>query len=211
MHLVPFPQRLKRSPGAFGLERRTAQARIGGPRPVSIRHKLSELDIKAKWHHSDNSPSIVIGKPPERMPRPPRKPEGYRLIVSRKGIALTAHDLDGLFWGLTTLQQLIDDKRRVACVDITDWPAFGLRYHHDDISRKQVSKLADFKRIIRLLSYYKIKYYTPYMEDMLYLESFPDIGEGRGRLTPSEVKAIHAEARKYNVTVFPTYSLIGHQ
>ncbi len=211
MHLVPLPRTLKRGAGAFNLERARARVSIDTTPPACIRHKLAELGLTAHWQCSSALPTITLGTPLKWLPQPPRRAEGYWLLVTPRGVSLVGRDLDGLFWGLTTLQQLIDEKGRVPSVTITDWPAFRLRYHHDDISRKQVSRLGDFKRIIRLLSYYKIKYYTPYMEDMLYLESYPDIGEGRGRLTASEVKAIHAEARRYNVVVFPTYSLIGHQ
>jgi len=169
------------------------------------------LSLPFKAHAGRTWLAVTLGAEPGQLPTPPDKPESYRLIVTAESVRLTARDTDGLYWGLTTLQQLLNGGRSAPCVDITDWPAFGLRYHHDDISRKQVSKVEDFKRIIRLLSYYKVKYYTPYMEDMLYLKSYPDIGRNRGRLMPGEVREILAEAEKYNVTVFPTYSLIGHQ
>lgn len=212
MDLVPYPRRCTRGKATFTIRRHTAQVTSDSALPVCIRHKLKELDIPLRAVGGPaRHPSCVIGDTPPSLPEPPRKTEGYRLTITANGIALAGADHDGLFWGLTTLQQLMNGTRAVPCVDIVDWPAFALRYHHDDISRKQVSKLADFKRIIRLLSYYKIKYYTPYMEDMLYLRSCPDIGEGRGRLTPRELSAIRAEAKRYNVTLFPTFSLIGHQ
>lgn len=211
MHLVPYPQHLTRGRGTYDIGTDSGTLVLSDTVPACIRHKLSELSIPFTADRSDAPRSFVLGEAPDPMPRAPRKSEGYRLVVTKRGIAVVGHDTDGLYWGLTTLQQLANGGRRVPCVDIRDWPRFALRYHHDDISRKQVSKLSDFKRIIRLLSYYKIKYYTPYMEDMLYLKSYPDIGEGRGRLTPAEVQGMLSEADKYNVTVFPTFSLIGHQ
>ncbi len=209
MNLVPYPRSVVKAQGTCTLRRSTAIV-TGAPATACIRHKLKEIGIAAVFRKASSLPTCVIGAPPSRIPAPPDKPEGYVLHVAADGAVVVGRDLDGLFWGLTTLQQLMVNGT-APCVRITDWPAYRLRYHHDDISRKQISRLADFKRIIRLLSYYKVKYYTPYMEDVLYLKSFPDIGERRGRLTAGEVKAMLAEARKYNVTVFPTYSLIGHQ
>ena len=141
----------------------------------------------------------------------PQYPEGYAILIQPRGIAMAGHDARGLFYALTTLAQLMDGKKALPCLSIRDWPAISVRYHHDDISRKQISTVDDFKRIIRLLSSWKINHYTPYMEDVLHLASHPDIGEGRGKLMPDEVRQIVEEGRRYNVEVFPTFSLIGHQ
>ncbi len=60
------------------------------------------------------------------------------------------------------------------------------------------------------LSYYKINCYGMYIEDVLHLESYPDIGAGRGKLMPSEIKEIIREASLNNVTIIPFFQLIGH-
>ncbi|MCX7936022.1 MAG: beta-N-acetylhexosaminidase, partial [Planctomycetota bacterium] len=155
--------------------------------------------------------SIRIGSPRCDAPEAPAKPEGYTLITEPHGIWLRGYDRDGLFWGLITLQQLFNQRRSAPCAVIKDWPAFPFRMHHDDISRKQISTADDFCRIIQILSYFKIRYYTLYIEDMLHLPSHPDIGRGRGKLMPGEIRKILAAAQRHNIIVFPTYSLIGHQ
>ena len=87
-------------------------------------------------------------------------------------------------------------------MQITDWPAIAVRYHHDDVSRKQISTVEDFKRIIRLLSGWKIGHYTLYMEDVLHIASHPRIGEGRGKLMPEEVRELVKYAQQWNVELF---------
>jgi hypothetical protein len=210
MNLVPYPQKLTKKDGSFNLENKKTTVSLQGEIPICIEHKLNELGIPFLHHKNGTKLSIKIGENPNSI-KAPEQPEGYSLSICPEGLSINANDIDGLFWGLTTLQQLKAGKDEIPCVEITDWPKWGLRYHHDDISRKQISTLDDFKRIIRLLSYYKIKYYTPYMEDVLFIKSYPDIGENRGRLSAEEVNEILKEAKKYNITVFPTYSLIGHQ
>lgn len=208
--LVPYPREVVRRPGGFRWRPATQAFIAPDADTLSIRHKLDTLGCPVVVDDTVASLSVVLGRPRRVAAKPPAQAEGYLLHSDEEAVVIRGADADGLFWGLVTLEQLI---RRGACphVTIRDWPMFGLRYHHDDVSRKQISTVADFKRIIRLLSSYKIKYYTLYLEDMLYLKSFPDIGVGRGRLMPGEVREILAEAQRQNVTVFPTFSLIGHQ
>ncbi len=210
LSLVPYPMELRQDPGFFRLRKDTPAQVRADLSASSAHYKLQSMGFKAQ--RGDVEPMTVkIGEPNDGRLRPPRNPEGYVMRCDADGIVVRGSDADGLFWGLTTLEQLIDHKNRVPFVEIRDWPAFSFRGHHDDISRKQISTLDDFLRIIRLLSKFKIRYYTPYIEDVLFLPSFPMIGKGRGRLRPKEVQTMMEEAKRNNVTIFPTFSLIGHQ
>jgi len=209
--LVPYPRDVLRRAGQFTMRPSTRVLISCAGMPACIRHKLATLGLGSPAAALDERWTVIVGTPATAGLKPPRHAEGYALHGDRGGVIVRGADANGLFWGLVTLEQLLNGGRTVPCVTIRDWPAFAFRYHHDDVSRKQVSTVVDFKRIIRLLSSYKIKYYTPYLEDMLFLKSFPDIGKGRGRLMPDEVRAIREEAHLHNVTVFPTFSLIGHQ
>ncbi len=212
MKLVPQPQSLKLDKGSWEIPPLAAVCLSkAAAKELCITHKLKCLGINYTSSADAATWSISLGYCKTKSPATPKRNEAYTLTCDKDGLIINGADKDGLFWGLTTLEQLLNGGNQVPCLSISDYPAFGLRYHHDDISRKQVSTVKDFKRIIRHLSRFKIKYYTPYMEDMLFLKSYPDIGKGRGRLKPDELKAIHKEAKKYNVIVFPTYSLIGHQ
>ncbi len=209
--LVPVPQNVESADGAVCLDGLCWQVDAASSRDVAIRWKLrDELDLSPGVSNRLTAHTVVAGEAPQPCSAPPRE-QGYVLSIAPSGLVVRGHDAQGLYWGLVTLEQLLDGGDELPCCEISDWPAFPLRGHHDDISRKQVSKPPDFLRIIRRLSKYKINVYTPYMEDMLYLPSHPDVGLGRGRLTPGEVAAMHREAARHNVTIMPTYSLIGHQ
>ncbi|MBI5725080.1 MAG: hypothetical protein HZA50_14055 [Planctomycetes bacterium] len=213
LNLVPIPTRVRQMPGSFLLSGKVV--RLGPQRPPGVtepvRHKLKTLGFSIARDASLPEFAAVFGSPSLKNLNPPARPEGYALRCDSSGVVVRGRDADGLFWGLVTLQQLLNGGRRVPCVEIHDAPAYPFRFHVDDISRKQISRLDDFKEIIRRLSYYKIRYYFPYTEDVLYIKSFPEIGQGRGRLTPPEVRAMHAEARRHNIIIVPSYSLIGHQ
>jgi len=163
LKIVPYPMELRHEPGFYRLKKDIAATVRADLSESSAHYKLQALGFKAQ--RGDVAPMTVkIGEPNEARLRPPRNAEGYVMRCDAGGIIVRGSDSDGLFWGLTTLEQLIDHKQRVPFVEIRDWPAFSFRGHHDDISRKQISTLDDFLRIIRLLSKFKIRYYTPYIE-----------------------------------------------
>ncbi len=141
----------------------------------------------------------------------PAQAQGYALSIAADYVFITGNDAQGLLYGLTTLHQILDQTDGpIPAMTIEDWPQFTIRYHHDDISRKQISTLQDFKRILHHLATYKISHYTLYMEDVLHLKSHPQIGEGRGKLMPEEIREIVATAARLGIDVFPTFTLLGH-
>jgi len=209
--LIPVPQELERAGGAFEAAGRLWRADARSLEHVAVAWKLTE-ELSASVEPAGLPPhTVTVGEPEAAGLEAPDREQGYVLRVGPDGVVVRGRDVDGLYWGLVTLEQLLGGGMALSCCTVRDWPAFALRGHHDDISRKQVSKLDDFLRIIRRLSRYKINVYTPYMEDVLYLKSYPDVGTGRGRLEPEEVAAMHREAERYNVMIMPTYSLVGHQ
>lgn len=209
--LIPVPRRVEPAEGTFSTSGRDWMAHPRVLAHTAASWKLArELEVNASARSGLPEYAVAIGRP-EVTVHPPDHKQGYTLHVGPTGAVLRGADADGLYWGLVTLEQMLAGGAELPCCQILDWPAFPLRGHHDDISRKQVSRVTDFRRIIRNLSRYKINVYTPYMEDMLFLMSYPDIGRTRGRLMPSEVAAMHREAERHNVIIMPTFSLTGHQ
>ena len=210
LSLVPQPSVVERRDGNFSLNRHVWRAHPLALAQVSIAHKLAQLATELEGDGDSPEFTVRVGEPGAAAPTVARR-AGYGVHIDQHGFELRAADADGLFWGLVTCERLLDGGRSLPALVIHDWPEIAIRYHHDDISRKQVSRLADFQRIIRLLSSFKISHYTLYLEDMLHLESFPDIGEGRGKLMPDEVAAIVREGQLHHVEIFPTFQLLGHQ
>ncbi len=216
--LIPLPREIEERTGSFNL---TVQPWFGDRQ--SLNHKAIAYKLSQEWNVTSSvsaflpAHTLCAGRPTPADDLPPEQAQGYTLVIDEQGVTVRGRDADGLYWGLVSLDQLM--RHRMAQQDgspwpgvvIRDWPCYPLRGHHDDVSRKQISTIRDFQRIIRRLSRYKINLYTPYIEDVLYLDSYPDIGLDRGRLTPKEVAVMQEEAERHNITLMPTYSLIGHQ
>lgn len=137
--------------------------------------------------------------------------EAYRLVVDGDGVMIEGATPRARFYGVATLLQLIDQAQgALPHVTIVDAPRFGWRGISDDISRGQVSTRADFHRLLREMALLKMNVYMPYLEDLVQLEAFPSIGEGRGALSRDEIQDLQAAARRYHVEVIPVFQTLGH-
>ena len=137
--------------------------------------------------------------------------EGYLLRISKDQIVLKAKTPKGIYYAAMSLIQLLEKAdKKLSAVEIIDWPDMKMRGISDDISRGQVSNLANFKKIISHIARYKMNTYMPYLEDMLEFEKYPTIGKDRGALTKNEVKEIVDFAKKNFVEVIPIFQTLGH-
>ena len=219
-NLVPYPQQVIEHAGSLvGRSKLIALISKETALDKAVIHKLKSMNIEftvservapfAMLLIRENNSSAVF---PDVAEKVPQKSEGYYLTISENDVCLQGYDIEGLFWGLTTFEQLAENSDRdvLPACEITDWPEVESRGHFDDVSRKRISTTEDFKSIIRRLSKFKINYYGIYIEDVLHLKSYPDIGEKRGKLMPWDVQEIIAEAELYKVNVIPFFQLVGH-
>jgi len=212
MKLVPYPQEVLEGSGKW-IFRYSVSVRISEKAifDIAIANKLDELGVNYEIDSELGAFEVAFGKAKiAKTGKTPERKEAYCLKISKDGAFIDGFDLEGLFWGLTTFEQLLDLSEKMPYCTIKDWPAVEVRGHFDDISRKRVSTNADFKHIIRRLSRLKINYYGMYIEDVLHLEAYPDIGEKRGKLMPWDVREILEIAEQYKVNVVPFFQLIGH-
>ena len=229
-HLLPFPRELTVrekscafAPGFRALLSQGARLEDGPARRLDEIKTLAGLPLPIE-NLGDAAPwncRLTLGLADKsHAPKPfdlsvPETAQGYALHVREDGIWIGANDAPGLFYGLTTLLQMMEEAfsggaKKIQCCVVRDWPAIPVRAHFDDVSRKRISTVEDFKQIVRELGRLKINYYSPYLEDVLHLRAFPDIGRMRGKLMPGEVREIVGEARANGVEVLPFFQLIGH-
>jgi hypothetical protein len=139
--------------------------------------------------------------------------DSYRLRVTPKEVKVWAPNRTGLLYALHTLLGLVRSEGKslfLSPVEIEDGPDFSMRGISDDISRRQVSTVDDFCRIIRDLSRWRYNYYLLYMEDMFQLDRHPAIGAASGALTKDEVRIIVAYGKLWGVEIVPIVQTLGH-
>lgn len=125
-------------------------------------------------------------------------PESYRLSIKPEKIEITASATAGIFYGLQTLCQLLDDERyydtkekiwRIPVMEINDEPAFPYRGVMLDVSRHLFPK-EKLKEWIGWLAYYKINTLHWHLTDAagwrIEMERYPELTQKAAWRTESD-------------------------
>ena len=118
-----------------------------------------KLPIRRASAHTAGLPAIYIGEPGRHAALATRKvkrfvsskevdvPQGYRLVIDRKAVAIAGADPAGTFYGLQTLARLAARSIELPCLTIRDYPDLALRgvYLHGAATRDLLRRLAAHK------------------------------------------------------------------
>ncbi len=147
--------------------------------------------------------------------------ESYFVGITKNKIWIKALHPKGVMYAVMSLKQLFNFYKSppnpkggvfsMPCQDILDYPVLKIRGLSDDISRGQISNAENFKYIIQNLALYKYNAYFLYIEDVLQLDNYSEIGKTRGALRKEEIKEIIDFAGKYHIDVYPIFETFGHQ
>ena len=162
--------------------------------------------------------------------------EAYRIEIDKKGVRLSANTETGIFYGLQTLLQLLNngDNKTLPALTINDSPRFPYRGLHLDVSRhffdkefvkKQLNAMAYFK--MNRLHWHltdgagwriEIKKYPKLTETgawrnskvLAYGDVKPDGERYGGFYTQKDIKEIVAYAKKKFIEIIPEIDIPGH-
>jgi len=165
--------------------------------------------------------------------------EGYVLKVDNKRISITGHDAAGVFYGLQSLIQLVDERGDYlipGCI-IEDHPRFTYRGMHLDVSRhffsaRQIEKWIDVLALykintfhwhltddqgwrIEIKKYPKLQTISAYRNETLigHKKELPHVFDGKpygGYYTQEEVKQVVSYATARHITIIPEIEMPGH-
>ncbi|MBC8375027.1 MAG: family 20 glycosylhydrolase [FCB group bacterium] len=175
--------------------------------------------------------------------------EGYHLQVSSQEIRIIAKDDPGLFYGIQTLRQLLPPAieqgvntlvgHKIQAVNVEDYPRFGWRGMHLDVSR-HFFPLEFVKRYIDMIALHKMNVFHWHLSDdngwRLEIKRYPKLTEicawrvdrehedwrkwspieaGEkstygGFYTQDEVREVIGYAASRQITVIPEIEMPGH-
>ena len=142
----------------------------------------------------------------------PDSPEGYILVVDKKGVTITARAEAGLFYGCQTLEQLLEDNRdfgkEIPSMRITDYPSIAYRAIHLD-TKHHLDRMEYYYQMIDKLSRYKINAIIWELEDKLLFTRRPEVAAGNA-INKQEMQALCRYAKKRNIEISPLVQGLGH-
>lgn len=155
--------------------------------------------------------------------------EGYALHISDSLLNLQATTAAGIFYGLQTIRQLLpadnkaSSKVLLANGSIRDYPRFAIRGSMLDVARHFFS-VADVKRYIDLLAYYKLNTLHLHLSDdqgwRIEIKKWPrlteyggstQVGGGAGGFyTQEQFKELVQYAAERYISIIPEIDMPGH-
>ncbi|MHB1462261.1 MAG: glycoside hydrolase family 20 zincin-like fold domain-containing protein [Armatimonadota bacterium] len=159
---------------------------------------------------SETLPAIPPSVSPEQAA------EGYNLLVEGSGINLTARSEAGLFYGVQTIIQLVQQAGRergaIPGMVIRDWPEFEFRsasYIEGSQAKSSVlvSK-AELEQTIKRLAMYKMNALVVEIYNLAPLASFPACANAN-TLSRADWKVLVEVGRRYHVIIVPSMMSFG--
>ncbi len=216
--LLPAPRQITRLEGNFTfeddrlvlLDSRQAQAvRFAALRFCgTVQHLGLDWDVTA----SSAVPAGQVGLTLAIMPEAVAHPEGYRLRIIPEGITIQGRDAAGVFYGVCTLIQLVQQAAGgvLPCLDIADWPDFPARGVMLDVSRDKVPTMETLFALVDRLASWKLNQVQLYTEHTFAYRQHPDVWQDASPLTGAEILALDAYCRERFVELVPNQNSFGH-
>jgi N-acetyl-beta-hexosaminidase len=211
-NLLPLPQKITYRSGSFNA--RTVS--VSGDSSSVVESFIKEIGGKIDEKHSNK---IVVNYG-DFDKAPINASEGYELRIAPKRIDIYAQTEHGVFNAVQTLRQMNDDKGRIRCANIVDWPAFRVRGFMQDVGRSYIS-VEELKREIDILSKYKINVFHWHLTEnqswRLQSEIFPMLNDSVNTLrmpgkyyTLDEARELVRYCKERYVTLIPEIDMPGH-
>ena len=192
---------------------------LDGPRPQALLFAASRLQ-RALRQHTGVTWGVVAGAavPQERvgvllsvLPEKAQRLQSYELRISPDGIWAAAASPVGIFYAVTTLCQLLDQRHcDLPTLHVNDWPDFPSRGVMLDISRDKVPTMETLFNLIDLLASWKINQLQLYTEHTFAYQNHPEVWAGASPMTGEEILALDAYCRERFIELVPNQNSFGH-
>jgi len=137
--------------------------------------------------------------------------EDYRLSIGSREIAITGGDTAGVFYGLQTLEQVLEQNPvRLPCLSIQDRPDFEDRGVYYDVCRGRVPTLEQLLTLADVLAHYKINHLQLYVEHTFAFRGHPNIGKGASPLSAEDILQLDDYCRQLHIELVPSLASFGH-
>lgn len=140
-----------------------------------------------------------------------RTHDAYQLKITPEPISLAATSERGLFHGLVTLRQILDQSgQAVPCLEIEDWPDLDSRGYMLDISRCKVPKMESLYELVDLLAALKFNQFQLYTEHTFAYRDHEQVWRDSSPLTAREVQDLDEYCYARYVELVPNQNSFGH-
>lgn len=221
--IIPLPQQLKWNPGMFPLQacrKIVVKDHTLRQEAERLRQILLTQGVPVEIAHAARGREPFIELRIARINAPRHAREAYQLKVSARKVELLANTAQGVFNGLQTFVQLMQDNKGVKACQITDWPAYSWRGYMVDVGRN-FQPVALLKQQIDRMARYKLNIFHFHLtEDIawrLQIPKYPQLTAPEHMLrnkgsyySVAELKDLIDYCRDRHITLVPEIDVPGH-
>jgi hexosaminidase len=137
--------------------------------------------------------------------------QGYTLEIHQDGIYVAGHDGAGLFYGLCTLLQIMEQAEgQLPGLRIQDWPDCPARGVMLDISRDKVPTMETLHGLVDMLAGWKINQLQLYMEHTFAYRDHKQVWAEASPMTGEEIRELDSYCRDRYIELVPNQNSFGH-
>lgn len=139
------------------------------------------------------------------------KNQEYEIRVDEHGILLFASANEGMLYGIQTLRQIIlQEGAAIPHLEIRDYPEMSARGLYYDITRCRIPTLDYLKKLVDILSYYKINQFQLYIEHTYMFKDLSEVWRDDTPLTAQEILELDEYCAVRNIELVPSIATFGH-
>ncbi len=135
--------------------------------------------------------------------------EAYTLSISEDTVLISSEGLNGIFYGLQTLRQILKSEE-VPCLWIQDEPDFAYRGVYHDISRGKVPTVQTLKNLIDWLAYFKMNSLQLYVEHTYEFKETAELIRKTGYISCEEIAELDRYCYENFIEFIPSVATFGH-
>lgn len=136
--------------------------------------------------------------------------EGYAITISSNAVHVESRTAAGIFYGVCTLRQLIQQTVQLPLGRIEDWPDYRSRGVMLDISRDKVPTMETLLTLVDMLASWKINQLQLYMEHTFAYAGHEVVWANASPLSGTEIEHLDAYCRERFVELVPNQNSLGH-
>jgi hypothetical protein len=138
-------------------------------------------------------------------------PQRFEISISAKGIKISSSGEAGIFYGLQTISQLVDQfGTQLPDLQIEDWPDFKTRGAMLDISRCKVPTMKTLFELADLLASLKINHLELYTEHTFAFSDHEIVWRDSSPITAQETMELDSYCADRFIELVPNLNSFGH-
>lgn len=135
----------------------------------------------------------------------------YTLKVNEGGIQIEASNNEALNYGLMTLLQIVkSESLLIPYLEIVDRPEIHHRGFYYDVTRGKVPTVQTIKKLIDILSEYKVNELQLYMEHSFKYPNMSEVFRDKDAFSAEDIIELDNYAKSRYIELIPSISTFGH-